>query len=84
MFSIIFIRVSLICLVGLNPFWALLMMLSATCFNRLFRARDIILYEQFSRDIGRQFLMEVVFPFFGIRRIAAVLKLGVSVPALKQ
>ncbi len=72
------------CLDWLKPFCALLSSLSVTLFSRLFIAWEIILYEQFSSDIGCQFFICVWSPFFGISQIAAVLKLGVRLPLLKQ
>ena len=68
----------------LNPFCALLQILSITLLSLLFRAREIILYKLLRREIGLQFFILVASAFLGISLIQAPLKLSVRLPVSKQ
>ena len=47
-------------------------------------ALDRTLYRLESKEIGRQFLILLISPFFRIKRMVADLKVSVKVPFLKQ
>jgi hypothetical protein len=61
-----------------NPFCARLKMKSRANLSLVLRALERILYMQLSREIGLQFVILVVSPFFGISFRRPDLKVGVS------
>jgi hypothetical protein len=67
-----------------NPFCDPEKIVLLTIFSLLFRALDITLYRQLSREIGRQFFNLVQSPFLGISLIEAVLKDLLKLPVLTQ
>jgi hypothetical protein len=61
-----------------NPFCARLKMKSRASLSLVLRALERILYMQLSSEIGLQFVILVVSPFFGINFRRPDLKVGVS------
>ena len=82
--SITLIKTSCKYLELVNPFCALLVIRSVVVISLLFSAREIILYKLLRSEIGRQFFMSPSSPFFGIRRMLAVLKVSLKQPFAKQ
>ena len=83
--SITLIKTSYKYLELVNPFCALLVIRSVVVIRPLlFSAREIILYKVPRSEIGHQFFMSPSSPFFGIRRMLAVLKVSLKQPFAKQ
>ena len=82
--SITLIRTSCRYLLLVKPFCALLVMRSVVVISLLLIALDSTLYRFESNEIGRQFFILLISPFFGINLIVADLKVLLRDPVRKQ